>query len=410
MHGDLKTPSVDEHAPDAGHRASLREKVSYGFRLLPSYVWQRLTRRRPRSPVHLMITLADHFEPSIVPENGLLRAPYEEQERRLEFWRREYPRLADPWRDSDGRPFVHTYFCPAEQYDRSLIQQLAEHCHAGWGEIEIHLHHGILAPDTAENTRRQLVEFRNALALNHGCLSYLNGSDAPKYAFVHGNFALANSAEGRFCGVDDEMEILADTGCYADLTLPAASFDAAQIAKINSLYECALPLSQRAPHRLGRDLDRGRPPEIFPLIVQGPLMLHFFPSRSRTVSIENGAITRRNPLSMSRLRLWKRASIFVRGRPDWLFIKLHCHGMDPTQKDAVIGEPMREFLRELVKGAEQRGEILHFVSAREMVNIVLAACDGREGNPGDYRDYRLKRTRAMSPESAVGNARAMVKR
>jgi hypothetical protein len=25
-----------------------------------------------------------------------------------------------------------------------------------------------------------------------------------------------------------------------------------------------------------------------------------------------------------------------------------------------------------------------------MVNIVLAACDGRDGNPGDYRDYRLR--------------------
>ena len=28
---------------------------------------------------------------------------------------------------------------------------------------------------------------------------------------------------------------------------------------------------------------------------------------------------------------------------------------------------------------------------REMANILLAACDGREGNPGDYRDYRFKR-------------------
>jgi hypothetical protein len=26
-----------------------------------------------------------------------------------------------------------------------------------------------------------------------------------------------------------------------------------------------------------------------------------------------------------------------------------------------------------------------------MANILLAACDGREGNPGDYRDYRFKR-------------------
>ena len=30
----------------------------------------------------------------------------------------------------------------------------------------------------------------------------------------------------------------------------------------------------------------------------------------------------------------------------------------------------------------------------EMVNMILAACDGREGEPGDYRDYRLRRLHA----------------
>ena len=410
MPGDSKTPPAQDHASDGGLHSSLRQKLSYGFRLLPSYAWQKLTRRTPRGRVHLIIALADHFEPSIVPEDGLLRAPYEEQECRLEFWCREYPRMAEAWRDRDARPLVHTYFYPAEQYDYPLIQRLAEHCRAGWGEIEIHLHHGIPVPDTAENTRRELLEFRDALASDHGCLSYLDGSGSPKYAFVHGNFALANSAAGPFCGVDDEMQVLADTGCYADLTLPAAPFHPAQIAKINSVYECALPLSQRAPHRLGRDLERGRSAKVFPLIVQGPLMLRLFPSRGQRVGIENGAITRRNPLSLSRLRLWKQAAITVRGRPDWLFIKLHCHGMDPTQQDAVIGGPMREFLRELVEGADQRGEALHFVSAREMVNIILAACDGREGNPGEYRDYRLKSLRARSSDSVLGSTQAAVKR
>jgi hypothetical protein len=357
-----------------------------------------------------MIAMADHFEPSIIPENGMLRAPSHEQQRRLDLWCHEYPRMADAWRDSDGHPFVHTYFYPAEQYDHRLIQQLAEHTRAGWGEIEIHLHHGVVERDTAENTRRLLLEFREALVSEHGCLSYLDGVGDPKYAFVHGNFALANSAGGCFCGVDEEMQILAETGCHADMTLPTGSFHPAQIAKTNSLYECAMSLNQQAPHRRGCDLERGRSPQIFPLIIQGPLMMRVSPSRSRIAGIENGAITRGNPLSLSRLRLWKRAAISVRGKPDWLFIKLHCHGMDPTQRDVVLGEPMRKFLRELVEGAVQRGEILHFVSAREMVNIILAACDGREGHPGEYRDYRFKRLGATSPERALDVASAMVKR
>src|SRR6202008_2128131 len=97
-----------------------------------------------------------------------------------------------------------------------------------------------------------------------------------------------------------------------------------------------------------------------------------------------------NPPSLSRLRLWKRATISVQGRPDWLFVKLHCHSMDPNQEDAVLGETFRNFLESLVQGAGERDEIVHFVTAREMVNIILAACDGKEGNPGDYRDYRFK--------------------
>ena len=60
---------------------------------------------------------------------------------------------------------------------------------------------------------------------------------------------------------------------------------------------------------------------------------------------------------------------------------------------------MQQFVRGLVGGAEERGETLHFVTAREMVNIILAACDGREGNPGDYRDYWLKRERPQEEHS-----------
>jgi hypothetical protein len=34
-----------------------------------------------------------------------------------------------------------------------------------------------------------------------------------------------------------------------------------------------------------------------------------------------------------------------------------------------------------------------------MANIILAACDGKEGNPGEYRDYRFKLFRDL-PASA----------
>ncbi len=395
---------------------SWKKKATYAANFLPSYAWQRLSRPIPAGPVHLIFALADHFEPAIDPHDGMARVSREEQARRLEWWGREYPKRIDCFRDHEGRPFVHSYFYPAEQYDAGLIEMLADHCHAGWGEIEIHLHHGIPEPDTAENTRRILTEFRDRLAFRHQCLALEEGSEIPKYVFVHGNFALANSAGGKFCGVDSEMAVLASTGCYADMTLPTSPLHPAQTAKINSLYECTLPLDRAAPQRQGRDLrvsnqtshDASRTPRTFPLIVQGPLGMDF--GRGGRPGIENGSITQSNPLSIRRLALWKKAAVRVQGRPDWFFIKLHAHSMDPTQSEAVTGEPMRRFLEELVQGAGDRKETLHFTSAREMVNIILAACDGREGNPGLYRDYRFRRFRdasrtALAPAQPVASVR-----
>jgi hypothetical protein len=369
----------------------LEKQIAYARKILPAATWSAL-KSPPRGPLHLIFTLADHFEPGIVPEDGFKRAPLAEQERRLEWWTREYPMVVDGWRDQDGRPFVHTYFYPAEQYDEGLLDTLAEHCLAGWGEVEIHLHHGGHHPDTAENTARVLAEFRDILAYRHRCLAVEEGSPNPHYAFVHGNFALANTGAGRFCGVDSEMQVLADTGCYADMTLPTGFWNPAQTETINSVYECDLPLDRPAAHRQGQELRVGHAPTIFPLMIQGPLLTDFHRTlRSARPALENGALTAHLPPTLRRLSLWKQAQVRVLGRPDWLFLKLHCHSMDPTQKDAVIGDSFRKFLAALVGGAADRREILHFTSAREMTNILLAACDGREGNPGDYRDYRFKR-------------------
>jgi hypothetical protein len=340
----------------------------------------------------MIIALADHFEPSIIPNapEGIYAEP-REQERRLAHWCREYPKLVDLWRDADGFPFRHTYFYPAEQYTEHLVARLAEHCHAGWGEIEIQLHHGTQAPDTPERTREVLAEFRQIL-VGHGCLSRWKGQGSARYAFVHGNWALANSANGQACGVDNEMKILAETGCYADFTLPSAP-NPAQVSKINAIYECALPLSQRAPHRRGRDVTRNRPVATFPLIVQGPLLLRFDRSGGSRLlpRIENSELAAPNPPTLQRLHLWRQANITVQGRSEWIFVKLHCHGMDPRDEVVMLGEPMQKFLenlKELVVGGTALR--FHFTTAREMVNIILAACDGHDGNPGDYRDYRLR--------------------
>jgi hypothetical protein len=365
------------------------EKLRSTIRWLPAHLSQRLRRRTPmRASCHLIICLADHFEPSIMPENPAGFAPRSVQLQRLEEWLTLYPRMADSLRDADGFPLRHTCFFPAEQYDAAQIEMLAGFCLEGWGEIEIHLHHGVSSPDTSANTRQLLENFRDAL-VRQRCLARCGGSELPRYAFVHGNWTLANSGNG-CCGVDDEMQILAETGCYADFTLPSAP-NLAQTAKINSMYECALPLHERSPHRRGKDLRVGQPPTTFPLIIQGPLGLvrRVKYSGRRRFAIENGELAGRNPPSMERLKFWMETGIHVYGRPEWIFIKLHCHGMDPRDQEALLGAPMQRFLQDLQNASAAGAMTAHFVTAREMANIAIAACDGREGNPGNYRDYRF---------------------
>jgi len=328
-----------------------------------------------------------------VPHAPKTVLPRAEQVKRVRDWCKRYPKVFPAVCDSDGVPFRHTYFFPAEHADTEILEILADHCKRGWGEIEIHLHHGVDAPDTPENTRTRLVEFRDLLAAI-GCLSKTTDSNQPRYAFVHGNWALANSAKGRCCGVDSEMQILADTGCYADFTLPSAP-GRGQVPKVNSIYECNGPMDRAAPHRRGRDLRRGFPPNVFPIIVQGPLLIDwggknagYFPS------LENSALTALNPPTMRRCRMWMHAAVEVKDQPDWVFVKLHCHGMDPRDTDALLGSPMLMFLRQLAE-AEKSGEVVtHFVTAREMMNMILAACDGEHGNPSLYRNWRFRLTNA----------------
>lgn len=399
---------MDPTPPISASKAGkLKRTVNYARKCLPAYFWQRLTRAVPHGKSHVILCLADHFEPSSLEGAFAGYAPARVQQERVDNWCAQYPKSFQEFRDSEGRPFIHTYFYPAEQYERALVEQIAELCHSGWGELEIHLHHGLTGPDTAESTRQQLTFFRDALARDHGCLSYVDGDSTPKYAFIHGNFALANCADGFACGVDSEMQILAETGCYVDMTFPTSALHSAQISKINAMYECALPLNERAPHRVGNDLRTGRSITRFPFVVQGPWAIDFDrEARNGIGRVENSALTAVNPPSMRRWRLWKNAAISVVGRPDWLFVKLSTHGMYPGQTEMALGEPMQRFLKELLASAAERQEILHFVSAREMANIAIAACDGREGNPGDYRNYRYclakpgRRSRQTEPAMA----------
>lgn len=343
----------------------------------------------PEAPRHLIISIANHFEPSwnIQGENFELKI----QEKRLDDWYKKAAAIGRAVKDSDGVPFSHTNFYPVEQYHESLLDKLAQMQDEGLGEVEIHLHHGVEHPDNSQNLRRSLIEARDILAEKHRLLSRMPDSEMPRYAFVHGNFALCNMDEGRNCGVDDEMQILADTGCYADLTLPAIYY-ASQSPRINSIYQCGRPLHEKAPYWIGPDLAVGDSPTL-PILITGPLIFNWRRRRFGVPvpRIDDGALAANYPLDLERLRCWRDIGIGIQGRPEWAFIKLYCHGFFDYDTEAVIGEPIRRSLSELMEHSERSGEFkIHFASARETFNIALAAIEGNTGDPNQYRDYKLR--------------------
>ena len=65
----------------------------------------------------------------------------------------------------------------------------------------------------------------------------------------------------------------------------------------------------------------------------------------------------------------------IKGRPDWLFIKLLCHGMDPRDEAARLGAPMRTFIEELLAGGSSTGAYkVHFLLGREPPRPPPHAC------------------------------------
>ena len=365
----------------------------------PAWRVKEIARRisRPESKTHVIVMVANHYEPGLG----------ERAVRRVEDWWEQARELGNVVRDHDGTPFRHTNFYPAEQYDHQLLELLAGMQREGLGEVEVHMHHGVDQPDTAENTRRMLMSFRNVLVDEHRCLSR-DKTGAARYAFVHGNWALANSAGGRFCGVDNEMEILAETGCYADFTLPSAP-DESQVARINSIYQCGRPMHERKPHNEGPDLKVGDNPKL-PILVEGPLVFDWRSRRKAGIPVprvDDAAMAGNYPLSVDRFNRWRSANITVRGRPDWVFVKLYCHGFFAWDRDMMIGEPVKVFWSEVMELAERTGQFkLHFASAREVFNMIMAAVENQSGDPALYRDYSLVQVMDENLRSKVSQPRS----
>lgn len=350
---------------------AVRMSVRKYYRFLPDYVRWTLTAPpvgRAGAPTHVFLLLTDHFEPDY-------------DVHRLERWAARYRALAVRHHDHDGRVPQHTFFYPGEQFDPAIFRILHDMAAAHFGEVELHYHHDF---DTAETFRPKLQAAIGDFQ-KYGFLKTVDGRT--HFAFVHGNWSLDNSSGPGLCGVNTELRLLREVGCFADFTFPSV-YEPAQPPVVNRIYAAkdddapksyarALPLSALTDG--SADL----------MIFEGPLI--FAPSLSARrlfLDLDDGNIHGSIPGSPVRVDRWMRAGIHVDARPDWVFVKLFAHGIStPEDEEAVVGRTFDETLTYLEREFND-GEryVLHYITSREAYNLAMAAAGAAGGDPEQYFD------------------------
>lgn len=331
-------------------------------------------------PFHVLFCLADHFEP------GWGKSSFDVQVKRVKQWCDLYPKMALVHSDSTGRVPQHSFFFPVEEYVPETLDLLAQLCKAGFGDVEIHLHH---YGDTPEAFRERITRFKNTLFRQHGLLRKDPVSGQVTYGFIHGNWALDNSRkDGYYCGLDNEIQLLRETGCYADFTMPSAPSDT-QSAKINSIYYAKDDPFKPKSYNTGIDAEVGRTPYGDLLLIQGPLALNWKKRKFNLLpKIENGCLCVDNPPTPDRIDLWIKQHIHVRHASKWIIVKVYTHGAQERNMAALLNGDLDKMYRYLeTRYNDGKNYVLHYVTAWELYNIVKAAEHGHTGNPSCFFQY-----------------------
>jgi len=326
--------------------------------------------------IHIMFLMIDHFEPT-KKENVIP-------------WLTKYPKIAFQYKDSDGYHPRYTWAFPIEQYHKNhlFIELISNLCRQGLGEIEVQFHH---RNDNSESFRKRLREGISNFQKHGACIT-IDGKTA--FAFVHGNWALDNSVkkgDKNYCGVNNELSILKEEGCFADFTFPANG-SMAQPSKINTIYYAKDDPFKPKSYNDGIDVEVGKPPYGDLMIFEGPLFINWRDWKHVLYpSIDDAQLQANNPPTPIRIDEWIKAGIHVKGKPDWIFVKVFTHGASPKNWRMLFDYGFKNLFDYLTKKYNDGQKyLLHFVTAREAYNIVKAAEAGLKGNPNQFRNYLIK--------------------
>jgi hypothetical protein len=346
---------------------------------LPGYVKSRVRQafgRRPAGRGRVWLAIADHWEPFYMK-------PTEEAAReRVSLWARHWPEIARRHADSAGRHPKYSFFYPQEEYRPEFLDALAEFQRAGIGDVEIHIHHD---GEGEQNFVDRMSGFIEALHTRHGLLRVRDGQI--RFGFIHGNWALDNSRpDGRWCGLNNEISLLAKMGCYADFTMPSGS-SPTQARMVNEIYWATDDPQKPRSYDSGVRVEAGRSGSGDLLMIPGPLCLRW--RRGLPPRMDTGEIASYDLPDAYRVSRW--LDVAPRVGND-LFIKLFTHGTQERHSSALLLKGgLDELFRSTAEQCRRRGYEYYFCSAWEMRLAVeqawkeadtAAAITGQENSHG----------------------------
>ena len=335
-------------------------------------------------PIHILFCMVDHYEPNTGKVSDYVA------QKRIATLIKKYPLLVKQHKDSEGHCPKRTWFVPPNQHKNHLLKNLTLLCEKGFGEIEFHLHHGKKCPDTSKNLKETILQTIEEYS-RFGIFGKEKGEI--RYGFIHGDWALDNSRNNKYCGVNNELSILKETGCYADFTFP--SKNEANPALINSIYYAIDDPNKPKSYNRGTKVSVKKCLEACYkiknrkglMIIQGPMYPFLKNNQISGLRISNDVINGSPPITKKRVDSWIKTGIHIKGKNNWRIIKVHTHGA--TDSDAVLGQEMDDIFSYLESKYNDGQEyILHYLTARELFNIIKAIEDGRSGeNPSSYKNY-----------------------